>query len=173
MMDGTKEFEMTQFLPGPGMERAYRDALGTFGTGVTIVTIAGPKGPVAITVNSFASVSLSPALVLWSIDLRSDRCPLYRDAAFSAIHVLGREQADLARHCARNGHDFTGLDWTMSDMGVPLLAGCPTRLECERVADHPGGDHRILVNQVLRVTREPGEPLMFSGGTFGHFSPQL
>jgi len=171
-MDGTKEFEMTQFLPGPGMERAYRDALGTFGTGVTIVTVAGPDGPVAITVNSFASVSLSPALVLWSIDLGSDRCPLFRAAKFSAIHVLGRDQAHIAMHFARHGCDFAGRDWSLSDMGVPILPGCPARLECELVADHPGGDHRILVNQVLRVTRAPGDPLLFAGGAFGQFAPQ-
>lgn len=171
-MDGTKEFEMTQFLPGPGMERAYRDALGTFGTGVTIVTISGDDGPVAITVNSFASVSLSPALVLWSIDLGSDRCPLFRAAKFSAIHVLGHDQADMAKHFAKSGRDFAGHDWALSDMGVPLLAGCPTRLECERVADHPGGDHRILVNQVLRVTRAPSAPLLFAGGAFGQFVPR-
>ncbi|MGS4943910.1 flavin reductase family protein [Meridianimarinicoccus sp. RP-17] len=162
---------MTQFLPGPGMERPYRDALGTFATGVTIVTAAAPDGPVAITVNSFASVSLSPALVLWSIDLGSDRCPLFRNATHSAIHVLGREQALLARHFAKNGRDFNGQDWSLSDMGVPLLAGCPARLECELVADHPGGDHRILVNQVLRVTRAPGEPLLFAGGAFGQVAP--
>jgi flavin reductase (DIM6/NTAB) family NADH-FMN oxidoreductase RutF len=170
-MDGTKEFEMTQFLPGPGMERAYRDALGTFATGVTIVTASAPDGPVAITVNSFASVSLSPALVLWSIDLGSDRCPLFRGARYSAIHVLGQEQAALAKHFARKGRDFDGQDWSLSDMGVPLLAGCPTRLECELVADHEGGDHRILVNQVLRVTRAPGDPLLFSGGAFGQVAP--
>jgi len=169
-MDGTKDVDMTQFLPGPGMERAYRDALGTFATGVTIVTVAGPEGPVAITVNSFASVSLSPALVLWSIDLGSDRCPVFRRARHSAIHVLGREQAALARHFAKNGRDFDGQDWAPSDMGVPLLAGCPARLECERVADHPGGDHRILVSQVLRVSRAPGDPLLFAGGTFGQLA---
>jgi len=170
-MDGTKDFEMTHFLPGPGMERAYREALGTFGTGVTIVTVSGPDGPVAITVNSFASVSLSPALVLWSIDLGSDRCPSFRAAKFSAIHVLGRDQSGVARHFAKNGRDFDGRDWSLSDMGVPLLAGCPTRLECELVADHPGGDHRILVNQVLRVSRAPGDPLLFAGGSFGRVAP--
>jgi flavin reductase (DIM6/NTAB) family NADH-FMN oxidoreductase RutF len=77
----------------------------------------------------------------------------------------------MAKHFAKSGRDFTGHDWTLSDMGVPLLHGCPTRLECERVADHPGGDHRILVNQVLRVTRAPGVPLLFAGGAFGQFAP--
>jgi flavin reductase (DIM6/NTAB) family NADH-FMN oxidoreductase RutF len=172
-MDGTKDFEMTQFLPGPGMERAYRDALGTFATGVTVVTAAAPDGHVAITVNSFASVSLSPALVLWSIDLGSDRCPLFRNAKYSAIHVLGQEQAGLAKHFAKSGRNFDGQDWSLSDMGVPLLEGCPARLECELVADHPGGDHRILVSQVLRVTRAPGDPLLFSGGTFGQIAPLI
>lgn len=172
-MDGTKDIDMTQFLPGPGMERAYRDALGTFATGVTIVTAAAPDGPVAITVNSFASVSLSPALVLWSIDLGSDRCAVFRNAKHSAIHVLGHGQAGLAKHFAKNGRDFAGQDWSTSDMGVPLLATCLTRMECELIADHPGGDHRILVSQVLRVTRAPGDPLLFAGGAFGQVGPLL
>ena len=168
-MDGAKNFDMTTFLPGPGAERMYRDALGQFGTGVTVITAGGPNGPVAITVNSFASVSLSPALVLWSIDEGADRCPIFRRADFTAIHVLSEHQAGIARGFARNGEDFSGVDWEWSDMGVPLLPGCLSRFECERVADHPGGDHRILVNQVLRVTKSDGAPLLFAKGRFGRF----
>ena len=169
-MDGAKDFQMTTFLPGPGAERMYRDALGLFGTGVTVITAEGPDGPVAITVNSFASVSLSPALVLWSVVETSDRCPIFRAADFTAIHVLADHQGDMARHFAKNGRDFSGVDWERSDMGVPLLPGCLTRFECERVADHPGGDHRILVSQVLRVTKSDGAPLMFAKGRFGRFA---
>ncbi|PWR02258.1 flavin oxidoreductase [Meridianimarinicoccus roseus] len=169
-MDGTQDFEMTSFLPGPGAERQYRDALGLFGTGVTIVTAQGPDGPVAITANSFSSVSLTPALVLWSVDLKSDRCPVFRDASFSAIHVLDEGQADLALHFAKNGRAFDGVDWILSEEGVPLLGGCLARFECETVADHPGGDHRILVSQVLRVTRSDGAPLLFAKGGFGRFA---
>lgn len=169
-MDGAMDPDTTSFLPGPGAERPYRDALGLFGTGVTVVTAQAADGPVAITVNSFASVSLSPALVLWSVDLKSDRCPVFRGAAHTAIHVLGQDQRDLAMRFAKGGRDFDGIDWTVSDTGVPLLPGCLGRFECETVADHPGGDHRILVSQVLRVTRSSGAPLMFAKGGFGHFA---
>ena len=160
---------MTTFQPGPGAERMYRDALGLFGTGVTVITANGADGPVAITVNSFASVSLSPALVLWSIDVDADRAPAFREAEFTAIHVLSEGQADTARYFARHGRDFSKTEWEFSDMGVPLLPGCLSRFECERVADHPGGDHRILVSRVLRVTKSDGAPLLFAKGRFGRF----
>lgn len=169
-MDGTKDFHMTSFMPGPGSERMLRDALGLFGTGVTVVTAQGPNGPVAITANSFSSVSLSPALVLWSVDLNSDRCPIFREAKFTAIHVMSHDQANLALRFAKNGEDFDAVDWTRSDTGVPLLNGCLSRFECETFADHPGGDHRILVSQVLRVTRSDTDPLLFAKGRFGRFA---
>lgn len=160
---------MTSFLPGPGAERRYRDALGRFGTGVAVVTAAGPDGPCGITVNSFASVSLNPALVLWSVDKASDRFAVFNRAQRCAIHVLCAEQAELAHRFARSGTAFDGLAWAPGEAGVPLLQGCASRFECELYANHDGGDHRILVNQVLRVCVNGGEPLIFATGRFGRF----
>lgn len=170
-MDGTEGFPMTSFLPGPGAERAYRDALGTFGTGVTIVTAMAENGPIGITANSFSSVSLRPPLVLWSVDKGSDRFEGFNAARFTAIHVLGHGQADLAMRFAKRRTDaFDGLDWTFGEDGTPLLAGCLSLFECESVANHDGGDHRILVSQVLRVSKAEGSPLIFAGGAFGGFA---
>ncbi|OSP56406.1 flavin reductase family protein [Pseudoruegeria sp. SK021] len=158
---------MTSFKPGPDTRRLFRDALGTFGTGVTIVTTRGPDGPCGITANSFASVSLDPPLVLWSVDVGSDRARIFCDATHSAIHVLGAHQSDTARHFAKSGHRFEGLDWSEGETNVPLLHGALCRFDCETVAVHDGGDHKILVSKVLHTTLAPGEPLLFHGGRFG------
>ena len=169
-MDGTEGFAMTNFLPGAGAERAYRDALGKFGTGVTVVTAMGPEGPCGITANSFSSVSLEPALVLWSMAKSSERFEIFNNARFCAIHVLGSGQTDLARRFAKNGTAFAGLDWSQGETGAPLLEGCLSRFECELFANHDAGDHRILVNRVLRVSVADGAPLLFAGGRFGEFA---
>jgi len=171
-MDGAKDFDMTSFVPGPGTERLFRDALGTFGTGVTVVTADSPDGPVAINANSFSSVSLAPPLVLWAADVRSDRCAVFQNARHTAIHVMGAEQAQMALHFAKKGRDFDAVDWTRSEDGVPLLPGCLSRFECETFADYPGGDHRILVSTVLRVTKSEGLPLLYAKGQFGRFARQ-
>ena len=165
-MDGSEGFAMRSFTPGPDTSRAYRDALGRFGTGVTIVTAPGPVG---ITANSFASVSLDPPLVLWSVDCGSDRYGEFCAARHSAIHVLTAEQADMALAFARNGHAFDGHDWEPGAEGVPLFANCLARFECTLEAAHPGGDHTILVSRVTRATIGDGAPLLFMGGRFGGF----
>lgn len=168
--DTARDGSTASFHPGPGAERQYRDALGRFGTGVAVVTTATPDGPCGITVNSFASVSLRPALVLWSIDRASDRFAAFNTARRSAIHVLSAHQAALAERFARSGDDFAGLDWRDDGEGVPLLPGCASRFDCALHASHDGGDHRILVNRVLRFTLENGPPLIFARGRFGRFA---
>jgi len=168
-MDGTEGLAMTTFEPGAEARRAFRDALGRFGTGVTVVTAAAETGPCGITANSFASVSLDPALVLWSVDKGSDRFPVFNAAQHTAIHVLRSDQADLARQFTKGGRDFAGIDWAPGDGGAPLITGCLTRFECDLVANHDGGDHRILVSRVTRVTLGEGAPLLFAHGRFGSF----
>lgn len=162
---------MTSFRPTPASERAYRDALGRFATGVAVVTTMTESGPVGITVNSFASVSLDPPLVLWSVDRDAERFEAFAAARASAIHVLQQGQRDLALHFARRDADFNGLPWEAGVTGAPLLTACLTRLECHRHAVHEGGDHLILVSEVTRVATMPGAPLIFAAGAFGAFSP--
>lgn len=159
----------TSFKPGPDTRRLYRDALGNFGTGVTIVTARGSQGPCGITANSFASVSLDPALVLWSVDNASDRFDVFMEAKQTCIHVLAAHQADTAMRFAKIGQAFDDLDWSENDAGVPLLDGCLSRFECETVSIHEGGDHMILVSKVLNTTLIHGEPLVFHAGRFGRF----
>ncbi|MGR3571930.1 flavin reductase family protein [Brevirhabdus sp.] len=160
---------MTSFRPGPETKRAFRDALGQFATGVTVVTAATDLGPVAITANSFASVSLDPPLVLWSPAKASARYGHFETAQHYAIHVLSDRQRHLAHSFARSASAFEGCDWTTSHEGVPLLEGCLARFECAQVACHDAGDHIIIVGEVTRATRGRGRPLLFMNGTYGAF----
>ncbi|KAA9009358.1 flavin reductase family protein [Histidinibacterium aquaticum] len=149
--------------------RAFRDALGSFATGVTVVTARGEEGPVGITANSFASVSLDPPLVLWSPAKQSSRFPAFRAAEHYAIHVLGAHQQGICDGFVRARDAFEGTDWTESPEGVPLLPGCLARFECRLEAAHDAGDHVILVGRVLRAAHGTGEPLLFQGGRFAQF----
>lgn len=149
--------------------RRFRDALGCYATGVTIVTCNNGDGPLGITANSFASVSLSPPLVLWSPARASLRFQSFVEAEFYAIHVLGDRHKDQCRTFASEGGNFSELDWQTGDNGVPLIEGCLARFECRQHAVHDGGDHAIVVGQVIRATIEEGSPLVFARGSYGSF----
>ncbi len=143
-----------------------RDALGRFATGVTIVTTMTPEGPLGMTANSFASVSLAPPLVLWSPARRSQRFPAFEAASHFAVHVLGAGQLDLARRFAREGRDFTGIRTHAGYGNAPLLDGCPARFECRHAAGYDGGDHLIVVGEVLRLQTEETQPLLYHRGGY-------
>lgn len=157
-------------VPDAGNARAFRDALGRFATGVTVVTIAGPEGPMGFTANSFASLSLDPPLVLWSPARSAARFPHYAAAAHYAIHVLGAEHTPLVSRFLRGGEGFSGLNHALNAEGVPLISDALARFECRQHATHDGGDHLIIVGEVLRFTARPGAPLVFSQGGYGAFS---
>jgi flavin reductase (DIM6/NTAB) family NADH-FMN oxidoreductase RutF len=156
-------------IPNADNARLFRDALGRFATGVTVVTIVGPDGPMGFTANSFSSLSLDPALVLWSPAKSSSRFAQFATAEHYAIHVLSQVQVDWPARFARGGAGFDGLDWGVNGEGVPVLAGALSRFDCARHATHDGGDHVIVVGQVLRLALEEGEPLVFANGRFGGF----
>lgn len=163
---------MERFTPCPATARQYRDALGCFATGVTVVTVAAPVGPVGMTANSFASVSLDPPLVLWSPARASRRFPAMAGADRFAVHVLGAGEEALARRFARSGGAFDGLAMEWAERGPPLIdEGWIARFLCTRVAVHDAGDHAIVVGHVEEVARREGPPLIFAGGAYGDFSP--
>ncbi len=160
----------TDFSPDGPNGRAYRDALGKFATGVTIVTCNSEIGPLGMTVNSFASVSLDPPLVLWSPARSSQRCAAFENAEHFAIHVLNDQQKDHCHIFAKEGTNFQDLDWSLSDNAVPLIEGCMARFQCLRHAVHDGGDHSIIVGRVIAASVQDGNPLVFSRGAFGQFA---
>jgi len=164
-LDGNWEHGMNGFDPAKE-QRAYRDALGSFATGVTIVTVPSADGPIGIAANSFASISLEPPLVLWSPAKASKRFDYFHRAPHFAIHVLDIHQRAICDGFTRNKHAFDGLDWITGDHGVPHIRGCLARFECTLDAAHDAGDHVIIVGRVNRASFREGQPLLFQGGRF-------
>jgi len=147
-------------------ERELRDALGRFATGVTVVTTMTAEGPLGITANSFASVSLAPPLVLWSPARHSRRFPAFEAASHFAVHVLAASQRPLAEAFARPGDGWPGLDFRTGLGDAPLLDGCTARFECRHDSAHDGGDHLIVVGEVLRIADTDLPPLLFHQGRY-------
>lgn len=150
--------------------RAFRQALGSFPTGVAVVTaVSQEKHPMGITVNSFTSVSLDPPMVLWCLDNKSDRYHTFTKAKGFTISVLGTAHEDVSSRLAKQGaHKLEGIDLIETELGPPALADALAIFECASEAVHPGGDHAILVGRVLRFARrEAGAPLVFFRGKYG------
>ena len=171
MADGSMTPETT-FTPDAQNARAFRDALGRFATGVTVVTIAGSDGPMGFTANSFAAVSLDPPLVLWSPARSSQRFPFYAEARHYSIHVLSEDQRDWMMRFVRGGAGFDGLPHDLNAEAVPVIPGALARFDCEHHASHDGGDHLIIVGRVLRAAFTDAAPLVFAKGRYGSFTPQ-
>ena len=148
--------------------REFRNALGSFATGITVVTAAGSDGaPLGMTVNSFASVSLAPPLVLWSIGKGSKKLAAYTDAKHYSIHVLSSDQQSLSnRFASGENNQFDGIDWHQDANGVPILNDFLCRFDCVTSAHHEGGDHIIIVGEVVEFEARDGEPLVFQGGSY-------
>lgn len=174
-MDGTMTASMDcmaeRFAPAPENERRLRDAFGSFATGVTVVTTCTPAGPVGMTANSFSSVSLEPALVLWCIGKQSDRFEAFSPADRYAIHVLSADQQDLSNGFARDSRYFDRIAWHEGADRIPTLDGCLSRFDCKKVAHHDAGDHVIIVGQVIGVETRLGTPLLFASGAYGGLHP--
>lgn len=150
-----------------------REALGSFATGVAIVTSVDDGGtPVGLTVNSFSSVSMNPPLVLFCVDRRAFSLPIFIEASHFAINILEVEQAELSRRFATPLADkWAGLRWVAGAGGVPLLPGCVAWLECRRHDVLNGGDHLIILGEVTAVTTHPGrEALLYKRGLYGRFA---
>jgi 3-hydroxy-9,10-secoandrosta-1,3,5(10)-triene-9,17-dione monooxygenase reductase component len=146
----------------------FRRALGSFATGVTIITTRDADGNnVGLTANSFNSVSLNPPLVLWSLAESSNSLPVFRNAQHWAVHVLAADQESLSTRFAKRGVDkFAGLDCELGVDGIPLLRGCTARFECKTAFQYEGGDHVIFVGQVLNFMRADSAPLVFHSGRY-------
>lgn len=148
--------------------RAFRRALGNFPTGVTIVTTAGVGAPAGVTVNSFASVSLNPPLVLWSIAHTSRSHAAFRQCEHFAIHILAEDQVGVSDIFASASDDkFSLVDWHIGRTGSPLIDDALTYLDCVCEARYEGGDHTIMIGRVVDFGRSEGSPLAFSQGRYG------
>ncbi|MCP3906991.1 MAG: flavin reductase family protein [Oceanicoccus sp.] len=147
----------------------FRNALGTFATGVCVVT-ANPEGyePFGMTVNSFASVSLDPALVLWSLQNNSECFSVFEKADKFAVNILASDQIDLSNlYAQKNNHVLAPKHFRIGKSGLPVVRGVVTSFECNVWARYPGGDHVILVGEVTEMENNSNkEPLLFNAGQY-------
>jgi flavin reductase (DIM6/NTAB) family NADH-FMN oxidoreductase RutF len=153
----------------PFSPREFRDALGMFATGVTIVTARTPDGRrIGLTANSFNSVSLDPPLVLWSLARRAASLAALRAGSHYAIHVLAADQRGLAERFATRGIDrWAGVSHADGLGGAPLIDGAAAVFECANRSRYDEGDHVIFVGRVERCAHRVGaSPLLFHGGRF-------
>ncbi|MCT4608567.1 MAG: flavin reductase family protein [Pelagimonas sp.] len=158
------------FVPSVDDTRRLRDAFGCFATGVTIVTCNSEDGPICITANSFSSLSLDPALVMWAVDKGSRRFGYFSKATHFAIHVLAADQGALCFASAKDLNALNGLRHDLNPEGTPILPGCLARFECATEAHYEAGDHVIMVGKILRVAKEDGDALAFFAGKIGSFT---
>jgi 3-hydroxy-9,10-secoandrosta-1,3,5(10)-triene-9,17-dione monooxygenase reductase component len=157
----------------PADPASFRDALGRFATGVAFVTAAPHGEPAGLIVNSLTSVSLEPPLVAFCPSRASLTWQRMRHAQRFAVNILGRQHEGFARRAIPPGADrFAELDWTLGGSGAPLLGDALASIECEIAAEHPAGDHWIVVGRVrdLHVSARE-DPLVYFGGEFGAFEP--
>ncbi|OYQ32707.1 flavin reductase [Niveispirillum lacus] len=150
-------------------QRAFRDTLGCFATGVCIASTSDKDGrPVGLTVNSFTSVSLDPPLVLFCLDNRSESLSAFLEAPGFALSILSAEQQSLSNRFARDpaGTRWDGLAAVTGKGGAPLIEGALAMLDCAHHATHPGGDHTILVGRVLGYANRTGAPLLYYRGGY-------
>lgn len=152
----------------PIASEEFRQACGRFATGVTVATVLDARGrPHGMTLNAFTSVSLAPPLVLVSLGRNVSVMDVFRSAEFFGINMLAASQRDLAERFARKGLDrFASVAWHRGKTGAPLLAGVLATLECALRQRIPGGDHEILLGEVLYTHIADGSPLVFYASAY-------
>ena len=157
--------------PKPFDIKAFRDALGCFPTGIAVMIAASDEAShMGITVNSFASVSLDPPLVLWCIDRRSRRYPAFAGAPGFTVSILASgHKAVSARLAGQGEHSLDGIALVPTELGPPALADSLAVFECARESVQDAGDHAILIGRVLRFRHNDaaGAPLVYFRGRYG------
>ncbi len=150
-------------------EHDFRLAMGSFITGVTVVTTrTNDQQPHGITINSFSSVSLKPTLISFCLDNQAHSMAFFKDCQHFAINILAQEQADISRHFAHPlQHGWDDIIYKEGMQNLPLLAGAIATVECERYATHTAGDHTIFIGKVLNLSHYPDKkPLVYYHGQY-------
>jgi 3-hydroxy-9,10-secoandrosta-1,3,5(10)-triene-9,17-dione monooxygenase reductase component len=144
-----------------------RAVLGTFTTGIVVVTAMGAR-PLGFTCQSFASLSLEPPLVSFNPARTSTTWPLIRDVGRFCVNVLAHDQHELSELFALQGADrFASIPWTPSPLGAPILADVSAWIDCELATEYDGGDHTIVVGAVRGLYADPHRyPLIFYRGRY-------
>jgi flavin reductase (DIM6/NTAB) family NADH-FMN oxidoreductase RutF len=152
----------------PEPEIAYRRAMGAFATGVAVVSATRAGGAVSgLTVNSLTSVSLKPPLLLWCLGDACERYDLFADAELWGLTILGGADEALARRFARLHTETIGAEEGDSLCGAPVLRAGVAHFACRTHARHEGGDHLIIVGEVIGFRTDAGAALSFYRGQYG------
>lgn len=149
-------------------QRHFRDVMGTFATGVTIITTVVDGKPHGITANSFSSVSLDPPLVLFCLGKSSTNFDAFMATDNFAVNILSAGQDRLSTHFAMfEGDRFDGTAWIAWETGAPILDGVVSAADCVLEARHDAGDHVIIVGRALRAeTVSDTPPLLYHRGRY-------
>ena len=155
----------------PEIESAlFRQALGHFASGVTVITALDRGEPVGLAANSFSSLSLEPPLVLFCAGKSSTTWPRIKSAGTFCVNVLEERQEALCRQFAGKGDKFHGVGWhPASHSGAPILDNVLTWIDCVIDAEHDAGDHLVVVGRVMELNINEGKPLLFYRGGYGRY----
>ena len=146
----------------------FRQLLGRFATGVSVLTVATANGrPMGMTATSLSSVSLQPPLISVCVDREAELHDVIVKAPEFVVNVLGSPQEALARRFSDKHEDrFDGVGYHLSPEGLVLLDGALAHLICERYAEYEGGDHTIILGQVVGGSTSDGRPLLYYRGGY-------
>lgn len=151
-------------------ERMFRRTVGTFATGISVVTSINPDGglPVGLTVNAFSSVSLDPPQVLVCLGRQSTSIEPIKAHGYFAVNILSSTQKDISIRFANKSDDkWGGVDYSPGLEGIPLLAGCIAHLQCSVVSTVVSGDHVIVIGEVVQADHNvSGAPLVYFRGAY-------
>ena len=150
----------------------FREVLGNYPTGVCVITAMGVDGkPVGMVVGSFSSVSLDPPLVGFFPARSSSSWPQIEQAGHFCVNVLASDQTGLCRQIAAPGDKFAGVEYAVSDHGLPVLEGIVAAIECRLDSVIDAGDHLLVLGHVVRLeTRRDADPMLFFRGKYGGFA---
>jgi flavin reductase (DIM6/NTAB) family NADH-FMN oxidoreductase RutF len=146
----------------------FRQVLGNFPAGVTVVTLTGPENkPYGLTATAFTSVSLLPPMVLVCVDKKTDSHPHFVPGGAFVVNLLAQDQQDVSQRFATRAIDkFAGVEWKIGALGAPVLAGTIGHMECRVAHSYDGGDHTIFVGEIESAAATDGQPLVYFRGAY-------
>jgi flavin reductase (DIM6/NTAB) family NADH-FMN oxidoreductase RutF len=161
--------------PLPVDSASFRQALAQFASGVTVVTTRDADGgPLGLTVSAFCSVSLSPPLVLVSVDVGSEAHAGFRDSGLYGVSILAEGQDEVSRLFSRPGlSKFRERPLATGPRGLFLVPGALAHIECEVRAAHPAGDHILYVGEIVSIAVRPGRPLLYNRGGYRRLADEV
>ncbi|WP_138416352.1 flavin reductase family protein [Aquibacillus sediminis] len=153
-------------------DRLFRDAMGKFSTGVTIVATEQNGTVHGMTANAFMSVSLDPKLVVISVKEGANTLKRIQQTQSYSVNILNEHQKDVADFFASKNKRTEELDYSYLD-GLPVIPNAIAQISCEVVSEHVEGDHTLLVGSVTDIRTQDGEPLIFAGGRYRNLEKQV